>query len=219
LLLDITFIQRAYIKFTSLQRFRSSNMAYTTRALIILSLLCGLVSVCYHVNRVTREPEEHVCMGAVELFRDGAGSPPIISKDNALQLERWAESVHCDTLASKAVQIDHPKLLICDLSVDAAWDLDQPVMRVFAMGSMPNYTRRYLEALLNECVIFARGKNGLLPPDVRIRISIHPETPIKVPQYGPLSITVWWCLGSGGGAILGLILTIVAKLFFGSRWG
>ncbi len=153
-------------------------------------------------------------MGAIELVDNGLGHE-VMTKDQALLLERWVESEHCYSLAAKKVQLDHPTLLSCESSVDAAWDPGDQLMRVFAMGSMPNYTRLHLAALLNEFVNFVRSKGDLLPPGVTIRVATYPDMPVQVPKYSVLAISVWWCLGTGLGCLGGLLVSLLAKMWFG----
>jgi hypothetical protein len=188
--------------------FSSRDVA---RILIILSCIFvgATAGVCLSVLQITSQPS--VFRSLAKVVAGGSLNANDLPPDFFGTIIETLESAELNRKSQERVHALHPELKGSPVDIRVAQSKDSAIINILATGSEPKYTQIFLNALLDEFMIFRQSirekanKDDLDVAVMERATSASEHTPgWKMPII----------LGGVGGAVFGLVIGSLLSLFF-----
>lgn len=186
------------------------------RSIFLVTLLCtcwiplllAVAAVSIQALRITGKPSEYSAIGRILL--KAPPPPPLIDSVNyGTQLE-ILESGEIRRRALERVRALHPGLKEIDVEIRVTQTKGSSILNVAATGSEPKYPRVFLEAVLDEYVVFAREMKT--PPEEMPAILQRPDPAVEIVPDLWVPLIFGALLGGSVGVILMFAVAIAAAL-------
>lgn len=188
--------------------FSSRDVA---RILIILSCIFvgATAGVCHSVLQITSQPS--VFRSLAKIVAGGSLNANDLPPDYFTTIIETLESAELNRKAQERVQALHPEHKHSPVDIRVVQSNGSAIFNILASGSEPKYTQIYLNALLDEFVIFRQSIREKANKDV-LGVAVM-ERATSASEHTP-DWKMPIILSGVGGAVFGLVIGALLSLFF-----